>query len=140
MKNSINRELNRNRAKTALGFAIAAGAALVASSNKRWHKKNALLAFAMPLGAVVMQEVIQLWFKRGAAQPGEYPEIEQAYESACAKAGVSRKPALTVIDSGHAQAMATGIIPGRERIFAYRGLIDSGMNQEEIEAVLAHEL
>ncbi|MEM6903029.1 MAG: M48 family metalloprotease [Pseudomonadota bacterium] len=68
----------------------------------------------------------------------EYPKVYNALENLCISRGLPI-PKLGVIETGKLNAFASGITQNTYRITLTRGLIEH-LDDEEIEAVLAHEL
>src|SRR3970040_2229632 len=68
----------------------------------------------------------------------EEPELWQTAENLCIGAGLPQ-PRLHVVESGAANAFATGLDPARASLVVTRGLLDL-LDRRELEAVVAHEL
>lgn len=68
----------------------------------------------------------------------EYPKIYNALENLCISRGLPM-PKLGLIDSGKMNAFASGLSQKTYRITLTRGLMEA-LDDEELEAVLAHEL
>jgi heat shock protein HtpX len=99
------------------------------------------------VGMVIIILLLQYFFSdqmvllsMGARQvtEEEEPHLYQVLTRLCAIAGMVR-PKLAIVDKAIPNAFATGRNPGHSVIAVTTGLI-SMLNQEELEAVLAHEL
>jgi heat shock protein HtpX len=68
----------------------------------------------------------------------EEPELWRTVENLCIGAGLPQ-PRLHVVESGAANAFATGLDPARASLVVTRGLLGL-LDRRELEGVLAHEL
>lgn len=68
----------------------------------------------------------------------EEPRVYNLLENLCISRGM-RTPALRLMETDAMNAFATGLHEGQYSVTVTRGLIDA-LNDEELEAVLAHEL
>ena len=68
----------------------------------------------------------------------EQPKLYNALENLCISRGIPM-PALKIIESSSLNAFASGLRPGQYAVSVTRGLTEA-LSEEEIEAVLAHEL
>jgi heat shock protein HtpX len=66
------------------------------------------------------------------------PRLWNILETLCISRGITM-PRLSIIDTGALNAFASGVHKGQYRITVTRGLLDA-LNDQELEAVLAHEL
>lgn len=71
-------------------------------------------------------------------EPGRVPWLDAAMDRLCRRAGIPRVP-LYISDDPQPNAFAAGRGPGKAVICVNAGLLNS-MTQEEVEAVLAHEI
>lgn len=92
----------------------------------------------LPIGYLINQWIIDK--ATGARLLGrhEEPRLWALFEALCSKCGM-RLPALRIIETDVMNAFASGLTEGRYSVTVTRGLIDE-LNDDEIEAVLAHEL
>lgn len=72
------------------------------------------------------------------ARPYENREINKIVENLSKEAGIP-KPEVYLIESGIANAFATGRGPGHAALAVTKGLLDN-LSHDEIEGVLAHEI
>ena len=117
-----------------------------------WAGVSALLFYvgvALPLVAVIMVAVIfsQYWFSARIAMwsmhahevtAAEEPQLHAIIDRLCALANMP-KPQVGIAETDVPNAFATGRNPNHAVICATRGLM-SRLPDEELEAVLAHEL
>ena len=66
------------------------------------------------------------------------PRLWNILETLCISRGITM-PRLSIIDTGALNAFASGVHKGQYRITVTRGLLEA-LNDQELEAVLAHEL
>ncbi|HLA19629.1 MAG TPA: M48 family metalloprotease [Dehalococcoidia bacterium] len=96
-----------------------------------------LLAVAYLLFRFASAIVLRLAGARPVTQ-AEEPDLWRTVENLCIGAGL-RQPRLYVVESGAANAFATGLDPARASLVVTRGLMDL-LDRRELEGVVAHEL
>jgi heat shock protein HtpX len=104
---------------------------------------GALMAVGIVLAAAYLQYrysaalVLRL---SGAREVGrdEEPELQRIVENLCIGAGLPQ-PKVYMVESGAANAFATGLDPERASLVVTRGLL-SLLDRRELEGVVAHEL
>jgi len=128
-----------------LGIALTvAGAGDVLSENAGFYLGlTAPVAVAIVCLVVFLQYRCAAWavLRLSGARPlaaGEEPEFEKTVENVCIGAGLPR-PRLYLMDSGGANAFATGMSPAGASLAVTKGLLQL-LDRRELEGVLAHEL
>src|SRR3990172_13429639 len=96
-----------------------------------------VLAVAYLLFRFASAIVLRLSGARPVTQ-AEEPELWRTAENLCIGAGLPQ-PRLHVVESGAANAFATGLDPARASLVVTRGLLGL-LDRRELEGVLAHEL
>src|SRR3990170_1325447 len=96
-----------------------------------------LLAVAYLLFRFASAIVLRLSGARPVTQ-AEEPELWRTAENLCIGAGLPQ-PRLHVVESGAANAFATGLDPERASLVVTRGLLGL-LDRREIEGIVAHEL
>lgn len=121
------------------GMLFAVGTAVL------WHyNANVWLAIPFAVFVVALQfllgpVIIQWIFKIGWTDPQEIrPELAAFLEDACRRDKIPA-PRFGVIEDGNPNAFTFGHYPGDARLVVTRGLVDM-LSEEELEAVVAHEL
>lgn len=84
------------------------------------------------------QSLIEMATGARKVERKDAPKLYNALENLCISRGIAM-PSLQIIDTPALNAYAAGLREGQYRIAVTRGLIDS-LNDQELEAVLAHEL
>ena len=108
-----------------------------------WMVLIAGIAVAILLLVAYLQFVLaaRLVLRAARAKPvgeEEEPELRRAVENLCIGSGLPQ-PAMYVIESPAANALATGLEPERSAVAVTRGLLGL-LAPAELEAVLAHEM
>jgi heat shock protein HtpX len=97
---------------------------------------GAILWFA--IAYVFYQGIIDAATGARKVERREQPKLYNLLENLCISRGL-KMPALRIMDTSALNAFATGLHEGQYSITVTRGLIDA-LNDDELEAVLAHEL
>lgn len=104
------------------------------------------IAFFFLIMALILNLIFYLWSDSivlattGAriVSEAEAPRLHRIVEQVAMKAGI-KKPKVAIVDSPQPNAFATGRGPSRAAVAATTGLLTL-MNDEEIEAVIGHEI
>jgi heat shock protein HtpX len=96
----------------------------------------ALVWFA--IAYVFNQSIIDLATGSRPLEPSDEPEFQRLLENLCISRGM-KTPTPRVIETPALNAFASGVHEGRFSVTVTRGLLQ-GLDRDELEAVLAHEL
>lgn len=92
----------------------------------------------LPIGYVLSQWIIDRATGARLVARTEEQRLWRIYEKLCATAEL-RMPALRLIEVAELNAFASGLAEGRYSVTVTRGLVNA-LDDDELEAVLAHEL
>jgi heat shock protein HtpX len=98
----------------------------------------AIVTFILLLQYFFSDQLVLLSMGARVVSEQEEPHLHQIITRLCAIAGISR-PRIAIADNSIPNAFATGRSPKNSVVAVTTGLL-SMLNQEELEAVLAHEL
>ena len=115
---------------------IVAGA--VRQFARTWPFAMAGALFWFVIAYFVHQKLISLATGAKSVSRAEAPKLYKALENLCISRGLPM-PALQIIDTPALNAYASGLAEKQYVVAVTRGLVDT-LSEEELEAVLAHEL
>ncbi|MBX3510895.1 MAG: M48 family metallopeptidase [Hyphomonadaceae bacterium] len=101
-----------------------------------WAVAGAILWFG--IAYAFYQNIIDAATGAKKVERTQEPKLYNLLENLCISRGITM-PALRIMETGALNAFATGLHEGQYSITVTRGLMNT-LNDEELEAVLAHEL
>lgn len=131
-------ELDSRNRQTALILGGLAAAAVVGQIvfKPKWRRSEVLGIMVVPVLRTAFEEFQMR--KRTRLPLDGHDSIVRAYESAYQHSGLKNKPELVLLDAEGVNAMATGTL-GPARVLVLGG-VDKKLDEQEMEAVFAHEL